>query len=113
MNITVLSEDSIALDYFLVKTGSSAGSSPGPDGSAQPSAGVPSAGVKEQGSKTHNTAAIVGGAAVGCLVSLALILAFIFLRRRKARAPHGRFRFFYETSPLTIAFFEIIPKPPL
>ncbi|KAJ7364573.1 hypothetical protein DFH08DRAFT_839561 [Mycena albidolilacea] len=87
MNITVLSEDSVALDYFLVKTGSSVGSSPGPDGSAQPSAGVPSAGVKEQGSKTHNTAAIVGGAAVGCLVSLALILAFIFLRRRRAHVP--------------------------
>ncbi|KAJ7364568.1 hypothetical protein DFH08DRAFT_950142 [Mycena albidolilacea] len=60
MNITMLTGDSVALDYFLVRSGTSLGSSTGSDGSAQPSAGV-----KEEGSKTFNTAAIVGGAAVG------------------------------------------------
>jgi hypothetical protein len=36
MNITILSGDSVALDYFL-RSGTSLGSSTGSDGSAQPS----------------------------------------------------------------------------
>jgi hypothetical protein len=101
MNVTLLTGDSTAIDYFLVSStlgpptpatslqlvGTPVSSlppagTPAPDGAQKP---VSSSLATSQGSKAPPIAAIVGGAVGGLALLLLLLLVLLMWRRRSQR----------------------------
>jgi hypothetical protein len=96
MNVTLLTGDSTAIDYFLVA------SNPGPPASYGTQKSGSSSLAPSQGSKAPPIAAMVGGA-VGALVIFVLILVAILMRRRRAHVRSSKLISPRERLWLTIA----------
>lgn len=99
MNVTLLTGDSTAIDYFLVS------SNLGPPASYGPQTSGSSSLAPFQGSKAPPIAAIVGGA-VGALVILVLILVALLMRRRRAHVRSSKLISPRERLWLTIMCFR-------